>query len=295
MALPYRLRRQRPPADLIEQTLALVGMTDRIGARPPSMSGGEQILAAYGVIGPVSAATGKEGVSNTFQASLLLLVVCGALLAQIAPLVVGPLTKLWTGLVPAVDPAWILTRSSAAVRAERLAKTVVPVMMTIGLFFGMAALGATMQATLAANGDTTELEGARALDLIPLLGLPLLLALSGGVGSLIMMSKQRDAELALSGIVGTTPAQRLAMPVMEGAIIAVTGAILSLVMVATSVGIMASGVPAADFAFAFAPPWSAFVVGFLGCLAVTVAATLLPSLSSLRKPEPRVVARLVAE
>jgi putative ABC transport system ATP-binding protein len=42
VALPYRLRRQRPPVELIEQTLASVGLTDRSTARPPSMSGGEQ-------------------------------------------------------------------------------------------------------------------------------------------------------------------------------------------------------------------------------------------------------------
>ena len=42
VALPYRLRRQRPPAELIAQTLATVGLTGRADARPPSMSGGEQ-------------------------------------------------------------------------------------------------------------------------------------------------------------------------------------------------------------------------------------------------------------
>lgn len=253
------------------------------------------IVAAYGGIGPMSAATGKEGFSNTFQASGLLLVVAGAFLAQIAPLVVGPLTRLWTKLVPPVEPAWVLTRSTTIVKAGRLTKTVVPVMMTIGLFSGLAALGGTMQATFEANGDPTQLEGLGLFSLVPVLGLPLLLALSGGVGSLIMMSKQRDAELALSGIVGTTPAQRLAMPIMEGVIITITGALLSMVMVLVSVGVMAIGVPAAGLVFAVAPPWPVFVVGFLGCTFITVAATLLPTLPSLRKPEPRVIARLIAE
>ena len=46
VALPYRLRRQRPPVELIEQTLAGVGLSERIKARPPSMSGGEQQRAA---------------------------------------------------------------------------------------------------------------------------------------------------------------------------------------------------------------------------------------------------------
>lgn len=42
VALAYRLRRERPPADVIDSTLAAVGLGDLTGSRPPSMSGGEQ-------------------------------------------------------------------------------------------------------------------------------------------------------------------------------------------------------------------------------------------------------------
>lgn len=42
VALPHLLAGARPPADLIAATLATVGLADRAGARPPSMSGGEQ-------------------------------------------------------------------------------------------------------------------------------------------------------------------------------------------------------------------------------------------------------------
>ena len=253
------------------------------------------IVAAYSAIRPAVAAAGKEGFSSAFQVSALLLVVSGALLAQVAPLVVGPLTRLWTSLVPSFDPTWDLTRSTTVVKAGRLAKTVVPVMMTIGLFFGMAALGGSLQSTVYANGGTEDLGGAGALDLLPILGLPLLLALSGGIGSLVMMSKQRNAELALSGIAGTTPRQRVLMPVLEGVVIAVTGALLALVMVAVSVGIMVIGVPAAGVVFAFSPSYAVFGLGLAVCVGITVAATLLPTLASLRQPEPRVIARLVAE
>jgi putative ABC transport system permease protein len=253
------------------------------------------IVITYSVTPGVAASTGKEGFSNTFQSSALLLIVAGAFLAQLAPALVGPLTRAWTALVPSFDPTWDLTRSTTVTKAARLTKSVVPVMLTIGIFFGMAALGATLQSTLRANGDGTVIEGIGAVDLLPVLGLPLLLSLSGGVGSLIMMSKQRNAELALSGIVGTTPGQRVLMPVLEGVVITVTAALLSLVMVAVSIGIMAVGVPAAGLAFAFVPRYAVFAVGLLVCLVITVAATLLPTLRSLRLPEPRVIARLVAE
>ncbi|MFT4294869.1 MAG: ABC transporter ATP-binding protein [Micropruina sp.] len=42
VSLPYLLDRRPPPMDVIEQTLATVGLGERLQARPPSMSGGEQ-------------------------------------------------------------------------------------------------------------------------------------------------------------------------------------------------------------------------------------------------------------
>lgn len=41
-ALPYRLRRQRPPFALIEETFTKLGLNGRSTAYPPLMSGGEQ-------------------------------------------------------------------------------------------------------------------------------------------------------------------------------------------------------------------------------------------------------------
>ena len=42
VALPYLLGKRKPPAGLVTDTLATVGLTERADARPPSMSGGEQ-------------------------------------------------------------------------------------------------------------------------------------------------------------------------------------------------------------------------------------------------------------
>ncbi|HEX8510138.1 MAG TPA: FtsX-like permease family protein [Propionibacteriaceae bacterium] len=253
------------------------------------------IVGAFAAIPAITAVRTKETISNLLQASMVLLIVAAVLLARIAPLVVGPLTRAWTRLVPSFDPSWDLARGTTVAKAARLTKSVVPVMMAIGLLFGLVALGDTLFSSATANGYVFQVGHAGAATLFLFLGLPLLVALAGGVGSLVMMSKQRDAELALSGIVGTTPAQRLAMPVMEGVIITVTGAILSLVMVAVAVGFLAVGFPAADFNFAFSPSLLTFAIAFLVSLSITVAATLLPTLASLRRPEPRVIARLVAE
>lgn len=237
----------------------------------------------------------KETISNLFQGSLLVLVLTAALLSRLAPLVVGPLTRVWTAVVPVFDPSWDLARRTAVAKGARLSKSVIPVMMAVGLLFGMLALADTLISSATASGLDLGTEHAGPASFAAFLGLPLLIALSGGVGSLILMSKQRDAELALSGIVGTTPAQRFAMPVMEGVIITVTGAILALIMVALSVGFLAVSFPAVPFAFSFVPSVPTFVVALTITTIITTAATVLPTLSSLRKPEPAVIARLVAE
>jgi putative ABC transport system permease protein len=253
------------------------------------------IVGAYAAIPAITAERTKETFSNVVIVSTVVLVVAAGLLSRLAPLLVGPLTRAWTRLVPSFDPSWDPTQTTTVAKGPRLVKSVIPVMMAIGLLFGMVAIGDTMQSSIRASGIDVQLSGVGLASTLVLLGLPLLIALSGGVGSLVMMSKQRDAELALSGIVGTTPGQRLAMPVMEGVIITITGALLSVVIVVVCVGVQVVGIPRSGFTFAFSPSYLTFVVGLLACLAITVAATLLPTLASLRRPEPKVIARLVAE
>jgi len=112
-------------------------------------------------------------------------------------------------------------------------------MMTIGLFLGMTCTVGSLQSSFDASGITRDLVGTGWRAMIVLLGLPLLVSLSGGVGSLIMMSKQRDAELALLGVAGATPRQRVLVPLLEAVIISVTATILGFVMSAGAVGVLA--------------------------------------------------------
>lgn len=253
------------------------------------------VVGTYVAIPAITAVRTKETISNLVLTSLCLLVLGAALLALLAPLVVGPLTRAWTRLVPSFDVSWDLTRSTTVAKGPRLTKSVVPVMMAIGLLFGNVAIVDTVFSSAAASGWDLDYGHTGAASLLTTIGLPLLIALAGGVGSLVMMSRQRDAELALSGVVGTTPAQRLAMPVMEGVVIAVTGALMALVMVGLAVGFLALALPRAGWQVAFAPSYLTLGASFAVAVAITVAATLLPTLPSLRRPEHKVIARLVAE
>lgn len=259
------------------------------------------VLAALAVVGtvaatwPVSAIRGKETVSNLMMLYLATVVLMAVLVALLAPALTGPLTRAWTRLVPTSDPVWQITRATAIARSGRLAASVTPVAMTIGLLIGTVVMGAMINGTLVANDFGYTLSASGPETMLIFLALPLAVAMAGGVGSLIMMSRQRDAELALSGIVGTTPAQRVAMPLLEGVIITVTGLVLGSVMVGTAMVTMVVGIPRAGFVFGIdLSPWPV-VLAALTVLTITVAATTLPTLAALRRPEPKVIARLVAE
>ena len=61
------------------------------------------------------------------------------------------------------------------------------------------------------------------------------------------------------------------------------------------IGFLAIGFPAAEFAFGFSPSYGSLAATFGIVLTITVAATVLPTLSALGKAEPKEIARLMAE
>ena len=255
---------------------------------------GIAVVGSYLSVFSTAAEVTPDTVFNLMQASLLVLL--AMLFSLLAPVLIRPLTFAWVRLLPLAIPSWQLARRTVYARAPRLVRSVVPVMMTIGLLLGMASVVGSLQGTFDASGYHVEVHGTGWRTMLILLGLPLLLSLSGGVGSLIMMSKQRDAELALLGVVGATPRQRLLVPLLEAVIISVTATILALVMTAGAVGLLALGFPMTHkFVFAFVPPYGIFVGAVLVTFAITIAATVVPTLRARSMSEPAVIARLVAD
>lgn len=102
-----------------------------------------------------------------------------------------------------------------------------------------------------------------------------------------MMAKQRDAELALARIVGTTPMQREAIPIMEGLIITGTGALLAMVMVTLTISYRAVALPMVPFPFVFAPSWGMLAACLAVMALITTAATLVPTLPAVPHRERR--------
>lgn len=237
----------------------------------------------------------KETVSNLLIQTLGLLYVLGALLSALTPVLVRPLTRAWTSLVRTASPSWVLARATVLAKADRLAKSVVPVMFTVGVTAGDIGFGATVNATLVAAGMPGGMSGSSWESFVILFGLPLLVAIAGGVGSLLMMSRQRDAELALAGIAGAEPRQRMLMPALEALIITGTSIVLAIGMVAPMLAFYAFAMSSVGIAPVISIPAGPVAIAVAACTLVTLAATVLPTLPSHRVPEPRVVARLVAD
>ncbi|MDF1487175.1 FtsX-like permease family protein [Tessaracoccus caeni] len=237
----------------------------------------------------------KETISNLMILGFLQIFFWSALLAVVAPVLVRPVTRWWTRLIPSMSPAWQLARSTVSARADRLYKSVVPVMFTFAIGVGSMVLGDSgIGAMVAYLGDATIKVPTWDSHLY-LFGLPLLIAFMSGVGVLIMMSKQRDAELALVAIVGATPAQRVAVPAFEALIITTTGLLLSLIAVMPSLIFQAYSLRAAELGWSLVLSWPLILGVFAGGFLLTLLSTVLPTLPALRKSEPRVIARLVAE
>ena len=254
-------------------------------------------LVAVGMFAAVPALTANrttETFTQIMQLNLFGLVVVGWLFTELMPTIVRPLTAVWTALVPG-GASWLIARATVLARAERLARSVTPVMFTVGLTFGVIGLPATYNAIFAANGVNVKLEHVGADTFLVNVGMPLAIALCGSVGTLVMMSRQRAAELALLGIAGATPAQRSQAATLEAVIITGTAALLGCAMVTVSFAPLAYATLSAGLGFALDVPLAPFFGALLVTTAITVATTLVPTLGTQRLPEPRIIARFVAE
>lgn len=286
-----------PPVEALRQAQGLpVRRSGAVGRVVRVMIALAIIAGMFAAVPLLTANENSETFSQIMQLNMFGLVIVGWLFAELMPWVVRPVTAGWTRLVPTGgSPTWTIARATVLARSQRLAQSATPVMFTVGLGFGVLTLPASYNAIFAASGIDVTLEHVGAETFLALLGLALLVALCGSVGSLFMMSRQREAELALLGVSGATPRQRVATATLEAVIITGTASLLGLVMVGVSVAHLAWATPMTRQTFALDVPVGALAVAVLVAGGITVAATVLPTLRTLGAPEPKVIARLVAE
>lgn len=284
-----------PPVEALRQAEAASGQRRIVLPILGAVAAVLATAAAFAMIPVLAELRDKETASNITQLALGVLLTSTLAMGVLAPLYVGPLARFWTALVPTRSAAWYIARRNISRRGTRFARSVTPVMFTVALLLGMTVVMPTIAATTAKAGHEIQLSAAGIGPVFSIIGPALMIALAGGVGSLLMMSKQRDAELALTGVLGATPSQRRILPILEAIIIAVTALFPALIAVGVELAYFWFGLPAAGYPAVLAVPWAYFAGAFLVALLVTVVATFLPTLPAIRLPERRVIARLAAE
>lgn len=237
---------------------------------------------------------GTDGADAVLQAAVICMLLTCAILSLSAPMSIGRLTRAWTALVPSRSASWTIARASIVAKGERLSRTVTPIMMAFGLLVGLGVLVASLEVLLAEMGHP-GIEQTTTASILVLVGLVLLVSIAGGVSVVLMMSRQREAELALAGVIGATRSQQVLVTVLEGAIITVTATLLGVVMAAVGLIVFVAGLGALGLAAPVIVPWGVLGGVVLVGASVTIAVTTLPVLPSLGRSARVVVAQLAAE
>jgi putative ABC transport system permease protein len=222
--------------------------------------------------------------------SLVPPMVAGLLVAA-SPLVTAPLTRAWTGLVPArASVSWYLARNVAFAALDRSTAAINPLVVTIALTGGLyTAHGMVASAEAARTGVAST--GLPAQFVVLLLGGPLVLAAVGAAATVAMSGRARARDAALLEAAGSTPGTVVASAAWEAVIQVGTAALLGTAAVtcgalagASALGRQSLGAAGAGL--------SAVVVTAAGGLLIVLAATVVPAVLRLREDPVRV---LVAE
>lgn len=227
--------------------------------------------------------------------ALVVLVLTGAFLGVGAPIFLAPLTRMWTRVFPRRAFLLHLARENVVALAHRLVRLAIPTMFSVGLVAGLLTLVASVNASMEASGRELRLENSSALILLSLLWVPLVIALTGAFGSVVMTSTRRDADLALCAIIGATPLQRVVLACAEAVIVTVSACLMGLVMSVLSAVALLSGLAKICETTRLDIPWGEFAVVTLLALGVTCLAMVVPTIPALRRSAPRVIAHLVSE
>jgi len=243
-------------------------------------------LAVLAIIVSIGASLPGTEAGRLSTPLMLIAPLVAGLLAALSPVVFPVFLRGWTALIPAsVSASWYLARNSTAQNVSRSTAAVSPLMVAVALaggFYTATGIGNAAVSRDSASAVPDVASGTVAL----LIGGPVLLAVLGATATIFMSSRSREKEFALIQAAGGTEETVLGAAACEAVIYVVTAAGLGATAVAVTAlaGLWAAG------------SW-VFGAGSVGVIAatglvLTLAATVLPTLSALREEVPRT---LVAE
>ncbi|MBO9626085.1 MAG: hypothetical protein J7484_06900 [Microbacterium sp.] len=247
------------------------------------------ILAAGvgGILGPFRAEERSTAVSQFPLLPAYLTVI----VATAAPVLSPLLLRAWTALLPArLSSSWHLARHQARYHLGRSTASVTPLFVGTALLGGLMTMSATTGSAMSAAGLPGNF-GLGIMQVMLLIGGPVLLGAAGAAVVLFMSNRTQSAEQALLRASGATAPTVVATALWQAVIHAVTAALLAAVVIGATALICAA---ALDRFIPAAPVLDlrAAAVLVAAGLVLTASATVLPSLARLREP---LAARLGAD
>ncbi len=222
----------------------------------------------------------------------LVLIVAGC--ALLAPVLLRPVARAATGPLARAGAGSMVVRQNVLWAGRRTAAIAAPVVLALGLAIAMLAIEASASATAQAaalSQQPTALPGVSAHDQAQnrqatavILGMALIYCFIAIANTTMIAARARNREIAALGLAGATRRQVLVLVAAESALTAAIGAIVA----AVAAAVVICGQHAALTRFANpAPvviPWQPLSVITAACLTVAVAASVLSTARSLRKP-----------
>lgn len=255
------------------------------------------VVALLVVLALLAQSMGTEELATITAVSVLLSCVLVLVAAALGPLLFPATVRLWTALLPArLSPAWYLARHNARHDVGLSTAAVTPLMIAvtlIGEFF--SSIGTATNAVSITHelplDYFTEDSGPGLVRFGLAVGPPIALALLGSAVVVLIAGHDRDRRNALLRAAGATDGTIVASSIGEAVVHTVTAFLLGIGVI-TAAATMAACAISAGRGIVVLPsipivePGAMFVVG----LVLVLAATLLPTLHSLRTPVPRALA-----
>lgn len=235
--------------------------------------------AGSGVVAPLHAAARSTAISQLPLLPAFLMMIVAAAGPVLYPLVL----KGWTAVIPArASTSWYLARHQARYHLSRSTASITPLFVGASLLGGLMTMSATTNAAMRA----ADLDGNYDLDIMQvmlLVGGPVLLGTVGAAVVIFMSNRTQDAEQALLRASGATERTVLASALWQGVIHVITACLLAgVVLIATAVVAAAAlarfipAVPVVDLG-------AALLLAALG-LVLTASATVFPGIARIREP-----------
>jgi hypothetical protein len=266
---------------------------------PPARPGVIRLLAALACAGgavaalTVAAAKPTQQMEDLISLPLFGIVLLLCAVAAAGPLLLPLITKAWTALLPVPAATWIIARQQAASRVNRASATVVPLAVALALPMAFLTISGTLQTAAAlgkVGGSGVEIGG-----LVSFFGPSVVIALAGALAGILIASRSRALDVALTSINGAGPSQTWGATALDGVIAMGTAVVVAALTVAVGSVSATLGLRRhfghADLSWPLATWLAVAGVAVVG----GTAATLLAAARTLAEPPFEVIGRFVAE